>query len=101
MVLHNRFNLVQSRPESKIAPRGMTRVHRRRVAQFDITGLQVQSAPEKDCFHEKVLHKKILSAQMNILTPAQETLIYSKSPTEKRGYWCDKKSCSFTRAELI
>ena len=61
----------------------MTRVHRRRVAQFDITGLQVQSAPEKDCFHEKVLHKKILSAQMNILTLAQETLIYSKSPTEK------------------
>ena len=62
MVPPNRFNWVQSRPESKIAPRGMTRVHRRRVAQFDITGLQVQSAPEKDCFHEKVLHKKILSA---------------------------------------
>ena len=79
----------------------MTQVHRRRVAQFDITGLQVQSAPEKDWIHEKTLYKKILSAQMNILTPIQETLIYSKSPTEKRGYWCDKKSCSFTRAELI
>ena len=56
------FNCVQSLIIITIAPRGMTRVHRRRVAQFDITGVQVQSAPEKDCFHEKVLHKKILTA---------------------------------------
>ena len=40
----------------------MTRVHRRRVAQFDITGVQVQSTPEKDWVYEKVLHNKILSA---------------------------------------